>query len=93
MNTISLCRTVPELPETISRDLLIVQMLTLEQHLRTTNPIFEEDLYMALLGKLAGIYYEVNQFPIGWRLVVKSGILPVCKVPEKKYMNRIINRL
>ena len=60
MNTISLCREVPELPEMITRDLLIVQMYALEQHLRACNPLFEPDLYMAIMDKLAVIYWQVN---------------------------------
>ena len=76
MNTISLCRPVPALPATITRDLVVVQMLTLEQHLRETNPIFEEDLYMGLLEKLAGIYVLVNQFPVRSRNVYLSAVSP-----------------
>lgn len=93
MSTISLCRPVPALPEAISRELLIVQMLTLEKHLRSTNPIFEEDLYMSILGKLAGVYYQVNHFPAGRRMVVESSVRPPWVAPERKYHNKIINQL
>ena len=76
MNTINLCRPVPALPIALSHDLLVVQMLTLEQYLRETNPIFEEDLYMGLLEKLAGIYSQVNQFPVRSRKVYFSEVAP-----------------
>ena len=76
MNTISLCRPVPELPEAISFDLIIVQMLILEQYLTSTNPILEEDLYMGLMEKLAGIYTLVNRFPNNSRRVYFSAVRP-----------------
>ena len=82
MNSISLCRSVPALPEAISRELIIVQMLTLEQHLRETNPIFEEDLYMGLLEKLAGIYTLINRFPNNRRSVYHSEISGPIKINE-----------
>jgi len=93
MTNISLCRPVPALPEAITRDLLIVQMLTLEQHLRSTHPIFEENLYMGLLDKLAVIYYQVNHFPVGRRMVIESSIRPEWVAPERKYQRVIINQL
>ena len=93
MNTISLCRPVPILPEEIGRDLLIVQMLTLERHLKATNPIFEEDLYMGLLDKLAGIYYQVNHFPVGRSMVIESSVRPEWVAPERKYQRLNINQL
>ena len=93
MTTISLCRPVPALPEAITRDLLIVQMLMLEQHMKATNSVFEEDLYMGLLEKLAGIYYQVNHFPVGRRMVIESSIRPEWVAPERKYQRVIINQL
>ena len=82
MNTINLCRPVPALPIAISHDLLVVQMLTLEQYLRETNPIFEEDLYMGLLEKLAGIYIQVNQFPVRSRNIYFSAVAPPVEFVE-----------
>ena len=93
MNTISLCRPVPVLPEEITRDLLIVQMLSLEQHLKETNPTFEEDLYMGLLDKLAEIYNQVNHFPGARRMVVESNIRPPWVAPEREHQKIIINQL
>ena len=94
MNTISLCRPVPALPMSITRDLLVVQMLTLEQYLRETNPIFEEDLYMGLLEKLAGIYSQVNQFHIKHRNVYFSDVAPPVECMElvRRTYNRKINQ-
>jgi len=93
MTTISLCRPVPALPEAITMDLLIVQMLTLERHLKATNPIFEEDMYMGLLDKMAEIYNLVNHFPVGRRMVIESSIRPAWVAPERKYQRTIINQL
>lgn len=76
MNTISLCRKAPELPEFIHHDLLVVQMITLEHRLAATNPLFEEDLYMGLLTKLASIYFQVNRFCDARRMIVESSIEP-----------------
>lgn len=76
MNSISLCRPAPALPDVIEQELIVVQMLTLEQHLRATNPIFEQDLYMGILEKLAGIYSQVNRFPVRWRNIYFSEIAP-----------------
>lgn len=61
MNTISMCREIPDLPEKIMIDLLLRQMVTLEDHLRMVNPIFEEDTYLAIMERLAVIYYRVNR--------------------------------
>ena len=80
MNTISLCRPIPVLPEEINQELILVQMLTLERHLSATNPIFEEDLYMGLLAKLAEIYAQVNRFPVCGRMIHESAIQPFPKL-------------
>ncbi len=93
MNAISFCRPAPPLPETINRDLLIVQMLTLEQYIRETHPIFEEDLYMGLLTKLAVIYYQVNRFPAVGRTIYYSSIKPSFVAPERKKQKNSINQL
>lgn len=82
MNTISLCRKVPELPEVITRELLIVQMSALEQHLMACNPLFEPDLYMAIMDKLAGIYWRVNHSNCG-KYVVKGSLVSAWEVPER----------
>lgn len=82
MNTISMCRPAPRLPESITQDLLFVQMHTLERHLAATNPLFEEDLYMGLLEALSGIYSQVNRAPVRHRVIVESTIRPPIELKE-----------
>lgn len=62
MDTINLCniKINPKLPPEIERDLLFVQMIALEKHLRATNQLFEQNTYVAIMGKLATIYYKIN---------------------------------
>jgi hypothetical protein len=61
MNTIGMCREIPDLPEAIKRDLDIARMVTLEDNLRRVNPLFEQDTYLAIMERLAVVYYRINR--------------------------------
>jgi hypothetical protein len=80
MTTISHCRDAPPLPDTIEKELIIVQMLTLEKHLRETNQLFEPDLYLSILDRLADVYRQVNSFKdVGARFTKQSEMNPIFK--------------
>ena len=61
MNTIGMERDIPALPEKVERELLLAEIDYLEWQLRGAHPIFDEDLYLAIMEKLSGIYYQVNR--------------------------------
>lgn len=84
MNAISLCCITPELPESISLDLLFVQMRALEQHLAGTNPLFEKDTYMAIMARLAPIYFQINHTMPGKRIERYSDIKGQWQPPKRK---------
>jgi hypothetical protein len=61
MTTIGMYKEIPDLPEAIKRDLDIAQMVTLEDNLKKVNQIFEQDAYLAIMDRLAVVYYRVNR--------------------------------
>lgn len=74
MNSISLYREIPELPESVNQYIRLAQMLVLEDSLRSTNHLLEPDLHLALFNELSKTYWWVNHYPYSKRVVVESSL-------------------
>ncbi len=61
VNTIEMCKEMPELPVSIEKLLLINQMLILEDELKKVNQIFNTGRYLAILGRLSVIYCRIRR--------------------------------
>jgi len=61
VNTIEMCKEMPELSVSIEKLLLINQMLILKDELKKAIQIFDTDRYLAIMGRLSVIYCRIRR--------------------------------